>query len=306
LNNKKKALFYFLAIFPMLLWGIAYVWIKVVYKYYGPITTTFIRLLISGSLLMLIALIMRKRRAKSEARKQIKITRGDLVMFFLMTLVDPLGYFICESVGLTYVSALTGSIIISTIPLFSVATGYFLLKERLTILNISGAILSFSGIGIIILKPDLSFMASPFGVGLMFCAVFCAVAYSIIIKKLSGKYSALTIITVQNTAGAVYYLPLFLLFEYNNFIHVTPNAELIIHLLLLALLGSTIAFILYVITIEKIGIGKTNMFVNLIPVFTLIASYFILGEALTLKNVAGMVFVITGLYMSQIQKRKED
>ena len=99
-------------------------------------------------------------------------------------------------------------------------------------------------------------------------------------------------------------LPLFLFYEYKSFISVTPNFELISNILLLAVFGSTLAFMIYVRIIKEIGIGKTNMFVNLIPVFTVIASYFILKDAMTIKNIAGMVIVITGLYLSQIQIQK--
>ena len=279
----------------MLIWGIAYVWVKVVFKYYGPFTTTFIRLTISGLLLISISLINKKFN---------RIRKEDYLLFFLFTLIDPLGYFTCESIGLTHISALLGSLIISTVPVFSAFLGYFFLREKLTALNIFGAILSFAGIGVMILKPDLSFSTSPIGVLLMAGAVVCAIAYSLIVKKLSERYSTITLITVQNSVGAIYFLPLFLFYEYKSFISVTPNFELISNILLLAVFGSTLAFMIYVRIIKEIGIGKTNMFVNLIPVFTVIASYFILKDAMTIKNIAGMVIVITGLYLSQIQIQK--
>ena len=278
----------------MLLWGLAYAWIKVVYEFYGPFTTTFLRLLISGVLMMIISFSLRKFD---------RIRKEDYLMFFVLTLVDPLGYFACESIGLTHISALLGSIIISTIPVFSAILSYFILREKLTWLNISGAILSFGGIAVMILKPDLTFTASPLGILLMFGAVACAILYSIIVKKLSARYTPFTLITVQNSFGAVYFLPLFLKFEYNHFITINPSIELISYILLLAVFGSTVAFIVYVIVLKEIGIGKTNMFINLIPVFTLIASYFILKEQMTITNIAGMCIVITGLYLSQIQKK---
>ncbi len=286
--------FYALAVLPMLFWGVAYVWIKVVYKYYGPLTTIFIRLLISGIILLAFALITRKFN---------KIRKEDYLLFFFLTLIDPLGYFACESIGLTHVSALVGSVIISTIPVFSAILGYFMLKEKLTVINFAGAVVSFVGIGIMVLKGDLTFMASPVGIALMFGAVLCAVIYSVVIKKLVSRYSGLTIVTVQNCVGAIYFLPLFLIFEFKNFVKVVPNFELISNLLLLAVFGSTLAFIIYIYIISEIGIGKTNMFVNLISVFTLIASYYILKEEITAKSIIGMIIVITGLYLSQIQKK---
>jgi len=281
---------------PALLWGVAYVWIKVVYKYYGPFTTIFLRLSISATILLLISAVFKKFE---------RIRKEDYLLFFIFTIIDPLGYYICESVGLTHISALIGSIIISTIPVFSAVLGCFILRERLTLINIFGALLSFAGIGIMIFKPDLSFAASPVGILLMFGAVGCAIFYSLVVKKLSDRYNILTLITIQNTCGAIYFLPLFLIFEYHKFLSIVPNFELVSNILLLAVLGSTLAYIIYVLILKEIGIGKTNMFINLIPVFTLIASYFILGDIITLKNLIGISIVITGLYLSQIQGRKK-
>jgi drug/metabolite transporter (DMT)-like permease len=278
---------------PMLIWGLAYVWVKVVYKYYGPFTTTFIRLSISGTLLILISVIFKKFD---------RIRKEDILLLFIFTIVDPLGYFVCESMGLTHISALVGSIIISTIPVFSAILGYFILRERLSVINIFGAMMSFAGIGIMIFKPDLSFTASPLGLILMFGAVGCAIIYSVIVKRLSERYNVFTLVTIQNTCGAIYFFPLFLIFESHKFLSITPNYELISNMLLLAVLGSTAAFLIYVLILIQIGIARTNMFINLIPVFTLIASWFILGDIITFKNFIGMSIVITGLYLSQIKK----
>lgn len=288
----------------MLFWGISYVWVKIVFKYFGPITTTFFRLVISGTLLLLFGILFQKLD---------KVRREDYFIFLLMALIEPLGYFLCESIGLTKVTALLGSLIISTIPVFSALLGYYGLKEKLTLMNFAGVALSFIGIGIMILKFDisniagisglsairLSTKASPLGVILIFGAVFCSVIYSGFIKKLTVKYNPLTIITIQNTLGAVYFLPLFFIFEYKRFLSVNPDFELIYTLLLLAVLSSSLAFIIYVQVIKEIGIAKANMFVNLISVFTLIASYYILKEKITFNSIIGISLVISGLYMSQ-------
>ena len=53
------------------------------------------------------------------------------------------------------------------------------------------------------------------------------------------------------------------------------------------------------------GITKANVFSNCIPVFTAIFSFMILGEKLTVQNIAGMAIVITGLFMSQLNGRKK-
>jgi drug/metabolite transporter (DMT)-like permease len=50
------------------------------------------------------------------------------------------------------------------------------------------------------------------------------------------------------------------------------------------------------------GVNRTNVFSNLIPVFTGVFSYFILGELFTLQKIIGMAVVVFGLYLSQVKK----
>lgn len=144
--------------------------------------------------------------------------------------------------------------------------------------------------------------ASPVGIALLLFAVATAVGYSVFLKKLSLRYSALTIIAVQNLIGAFYFLPFFLFFEWDLFIGVKPDFNLVSSLLALAVFCSTIAYVLFTISTREIGVNRTSIFSNLIPVFTGIFSYFILGELFSLQKIFGMVVVIIGLYLSQIKK----
>jgi drug/metabolite transporter (DMT)-like permease len=164
-------------------------------------------------------------------------------------------------------------------------------------------LVSFSGIIVMILNRNLTLNASPLGIALLLFAVATAVVYSVFLKKLSSKYSAFTIIAVQNLIGAVYFLPFFLLFEWNVFISVKPDFSLVSSLLALAVFCSSLAYVFFTIATREMGVNRTNVFSNLIPVFTGVFSFFILGELFSPQKIFGMVVVIFGLYLSQIKKR---
>jgi drug/metabolite transporter (DMT)-like permease len=68
----------------------------------------------------------------------------------------------------------------------------------------------------------------------------------------------------------------------------------------LSFFASCGAFILFAYSVRNIGITRANVFSNCIPVFTAIFSFMILDEKLTIQNIAGMVVVIAGLFMSQM------
>lgn len=281
---------YLFAVLSMLFWGLSFVWFKIVVKWYEPITIIFLRLIISGSLMMVFMLLTRSWQT---------IKRKHLKYFLLLAFAQPFCYFLGESFGLKLVSSTIASVIIATIPLFSPFAGYFLVREKVTIPVVLGIVFSFFGIILMLINPDFSLNASPKGVLLLFLAVFAAVAYSVIIRKISHEYNPVTIITHQNLIGAVYFLPLFMVFDFQHFITVTPTRELIMALLQLSVFASTLAYVFYIIAIKGIGVIKANVFANLIPVFTGFFSFIILGETFTALKIAGMLLVLFGVVVSQ-------
>jgi len=283
---------YLFAVLSMLFWGLSFVWFKIVINWYEPITIIFIRLLISGALLMSFLLITRTWQT---------VKRKHLKYFFLLSFTQPLCYFLGESFGLKLVSPTVASVIIATIPLFSPIAAYLMIKEKVSVSIISGLVFSFVGILLMLINPDLSLNASPKGVLLLFLAVFAAVVYSIIIRKVSHEYNTVTILTYQNLIGALYFLPLFLVFDFNHFITVKPNRELVLAMLQLAFFASTLAYIFFIVAIKKIGVVKANIFTNLIPVFTGIFSFFLLDEKFTFLKIVGIVLVLAGVLVSQSQ-----
>jgi drug/metabolite transporter (DMT)-like permease len=277
----------------MLFWGLSFVWFKIVVKWYEPITIIFLRLIISGILMMMFMLLNRSWQT---------IQRKHLKYFLLLSLAQPFFYFLGESFGLKLVSSTIASVIIATIPLFSPLAAYYMIREKVTLPVVLGIVFSFIGILLMLFNPDLSLNAAPLGVLLLFFAVFAAIAYSIIIRKISREYTPVTIITFQNLIGALYFLPLFLIFDFKHFITVKPTRELIFAMLQLAVFASTLAYVFYIIAIKGIGVIKANVFANLIPVFTGIFSFFMLDERFSALKITGMLLVMFGVVVSQSRK----
>jgi len=282
--------FYAAAVFSMLFWGLSFVWFKIVVKYYDPITIIFLRLLISSSLLLLFLYFTGKFE---------RIRREDFKWFLILAFTQPFCYFLGESFGLRQVSSTIASVIISTIPVFSPLVAYYTIKEKFSAYSLAGIFISFAGVLIMVVKKDFSLNVAPVGIALLFFAVLSALFYGVIIRRFTHHYSPLTIITAQNIIGMFYFLPLFLVIDFSHFITVKPTGELLAALLQLAVFASTFAYLLYIVALRNFGLTRANIFTNLIPIFTAIASFFILGEMLTPAKIAGIVIVICGVIVSQ-------
>ncbi len=294
--EKTKPLVYLSATAAMVMWSMTFVWFKIVNEVYPPFTIVFLRLLLSSLVMVGIA---------GFASILQKLQRRDVLRFLLLALIYPFLYFIAESIGLTMIHASLTAVIISTIPLFVPVGAYLLLKERVTLLNILGILLSFSGVLIVILKRDFSLNAEPLGLLLMLLAVLCAVGYTLMVKKLTERYNAYSITAYQNIFGTLMFLPLFLVFDLQDFVAAEHNARAILNLCNLAIFGSSIAFVLYNYSVKNIGVTRTETFSNLIPVLTAVFAWMILDEELGLKKVIGIAVVLGGLFLSQVKSRKK-
>lgn len=283
------------AVLATFFWGMSFVWTKVVFQYYSPLTTIFIRLLFSSVLLIGIWAFLVKNDP---------IKPSDIKLILLSAFFTPFCYFLGESYGLAEVSSTIASVIIATIPVFTPFVAFFMLKERLTIMNFLGMIVSFAGVIVMLFSKDFSLSASGKGLLLLSFAVLSALGSGITVRKLSLKYNPITIVGFQNLVGAVYFLPFFLYFDLDSFLLVKPDRQLLTSMISLIVFASSLAFICYTYAVKHLGIGKTNIFSNLIPVFTAVFSLIILHEQITLAKTAGMLIVILGVFIAQWNKNK--
>jgi drug/metabolite transporter (DMT)-like permease len=278
----------------MIFWGMSFIWSTIVFRYLEPITTVFFRLILSTSILFGgLKLFHKLEKVKKEHYK----------LFFLSALFNPFLYFIGENFGLKYSSATISAVIIATIPVFSPIAAFFFLKERLSILNIAGLFLSFIGVIAMLVNKDLSLNASPVGLLCLTFAVIAAIFYSIQLKRLAFHYSAFTVIAVQNLIGAVLFLPIFLIFDVSKLSGIVFDYSWISALLMLSVFASSLAFVFFAIGTREIGVSKTSIFTNLIPVITATGSFFLLNESFSLQKIIGIVIVIGGLFISQLNKK---
>ncbi len=285
------------ALLSMIFWSFSFVWVKVVYEAYGPLTTVLFRLILSAGMLLAFTLLSRKLQ---------RIKPGDLKYFVMLAFFEPFLYFMGESYGLKYVSSTVAAVIVATIPLFSPILAWHFYKEKLSRTNLFGLVITFLGVSLVVLDNSFNFTASPLGVALEFVAVLGAIGYSSVLKGISHRYNTFTIITYQNLIGATFFLPFWLGLEMNDFLQIPFDAKAFWAIIKLAIFASTFAFILFTYSVRTLGINKSNIFINVIPVCVAIIAFIILGDRLNFHQMVGIAIVISGLFLAQINwKRKK-
>jgi len=278
----------------MIFWAFSFIWFKIANKTFQPITIVFLRLIIAIVLLTSYLLIK---------KKFVKIRKEDRKLFLMLATFEPFLYFLGESFGLTYVSATVGSVLISTIPVVATIGAWIVFRERLKVINYIGIIVSFIGVVIFVLNKDGAMTFSTKGLALLMLAVFSASGYNLTLSRLVGSYEPVFIVNIQNTLGAIMLLPVFLIFNLKSFLDTPVTPGSFTPVIELAVFASCGAFILFAYSVRNMGITRANVFTNFIPIFTAFFSFLILGDELTFQNIFGMMIVIAGLIMSQINGR---
>jgi len=263
------------ALGAMFFWSFSFVWFKIAFLGYNPLTIVIFRLTIAAVLITIIAALLKRLQ---------KPTRRDLRLFILMAFFEPFIYFLGESYGLKYVSPTVAAVIVATIPLFTPLVVWFFHKEKVKWMNIAGLLLSFVGVGFVVLNGSFQLNSSPLGVGLEFMAVFAAIAYTIVLKNLASKYNTLTIIAYQNIIGILFFLPIWLIVDFNTFINTPFHAQAFRAIILLAIFSSTLAFVFFTQSVRQL----------------------ILKEELGFQKIIGIIIVVAGLFLAQIKRKSKN
>lgn len=288
----KNVLSYLAVIASTTFWAMSFIWSKSALEIYGPLTILSSRLVLASSTLIILLKIFGKLN---------KIEAGDWKYFLLLSFFEPFLYFIGETFGLNLVSPTIASVMIATIPLFLPFIGWYFFKEKITSFKIIGTLLSFIGVLLVVVNYDMKLIANVWGILLLLLAVASAIGYTILINKLSHKYNAFTIVAWQSTLGLIGFIPLFLAFEAKDTFEIGLQWEGVQPILFLALFGSILAFVLFTHSIKILGVTRTGVFANGIPVLTSIFSFILIGERLLNINYAGVIIVVIGLFISQLR-----
>lgn len=293
--KKGNGIVYVALIIAMLIWAFSFVWSKQALENYNPVNVVLFRLLLSTAFIF--------PYLKLSGRFQ-RIKKSDRLLIFCMAFCEPFIYYLGETYGIELVSPAIAAVIISTLPLFTPFAAAIFLNDKLSFFNLMGVFVSLAGIFFLVSNPNSEFAVSGKGLIFLFTSVIAGVTYSVLIKNVSSKYSVLNLVMYQNIIGIFLFIPVFFLLDYKDFVSTGIVWESFWPIIKLSIFATSIAYFLYTYSLKKMDISKVNVFTNIIPVFTIIFSYFFLGELITERKAIGILIVIAGVFVSQVNPKR--
>jgi len=279
----------------IILWGFSFIWTNQILHLDIPVFTFItVRMAIAAVVLLLVSSLLGKLQ---------KIKKKDIPFLLLMSMFEPFIYFIGESFGLKYTNSPTiCAVLIATIPIFVMIAGQIFFKEKISKLNVFAVFVTVPGILLIVLRTNEITVDYWYGILLLIMAVFAATGYSVMVKKLSDRYNSYTIATWQFILAAIYFLPLYLIFDSGKMpLTALFTADVMIPLLSLALLCSCLSFVLYINSIQYLGVTRASVFSTMTPAVSAFGAYIMGHETFTPLQILGLVIVILGVIFTQYQ-----
>jgi drug/metabolite transporter (DMT)-like permease len=288
MNRRAKA--YWGIIFTVLIWGLSFLSIKVVLRAFPPMSQGMLRFFLALGVLWLL---------KRQLAPQERIRGRDLLYAAGAGLVGVSCYFFCENNGLLLISASEAVLIIATIPVMTALAERVVFKRPVSWWQYLGAVLSMAGVWMLVAEA-LRTTGNARGYLYMFGAALCWVGYCFLTRPLFGRYSRITIVFYQTLFGLIGFLPMALIEIYRHQWG-TPTPLIWANLLFLGVFCSAIGYYLYVTALNELGMGIGTVFVNLIPVVTVVAGFLILGEQLSPLQLAGGAIVLGGVWLATVE-----
>jgi len=140
---------------------------------------------------------------------------------------------------------------------------------------------------------------NPAGDILALCAALSWSIYSITTKKFGSKYNYLYLTRKIFFYALLTMIPFLFTSEFNFDISKLLTFNVMSNLLFLGIVASSLCYVVWNFTVDKLGVVKTNNYIYLIPAITLILSVLVLHEKITLFSSMGALLIFLGVYVSE-------
>lgn len=302
MSEKGKGLnlvWYLLILLTVFLWGMSFLWSDRVLDRQVPVFTfIFTRMIIAAAALSLFSLLTGRFQ---------RIRKGDFKWFAAMTAFEPFLYFLGETFGLQLTDSPTlCSVIIATIPVFSLVVGWILFREKLSTLNRAGIFVAVAGVILFVLIGGSLHAKYLYGIAILFLAAIGSTGYTAICKKLANKgYNPFAIVTWQFILAIGYFLVPFLIWDASSWTPAYLSWPVLRPIIALAVLCSGVAFVIYAACVDRIGMTRTTVFLPLVAIVSAVAASLLGQDTLEPLQFVGIAVAMLGVVMAQTSFKKE-
>jgi drug/metabolite transporter (DMT)-like permease len=271
-----------------LIWGVPYLFIKIAVGTLSPASLVLLRTGVAAVLLLPIAAY------RGELRPMLRYWKP-LLAFTVAELAVP--WFLLSEVETRLSSSLTG-LLIAAVPLVGAMLGWFTGTDRLDARRLTGLGVGLAGVAALA-GLDLGAGNAPALLELAVVAIGYALGPFILARGLADA-PRLGVISSALTLTALAYLPPGLL----QMPHTWPRPSVIYAVLILAILCTAVAFLIFYALIDEVGPVRSTVITYVNPAVAVVLGVLFLNEHLTWSIAAGFALILAGSVLATRRSRR--
>ncbi len=286
-------------VFTMLLWAGTFISARLLAGEATPSVSAFLRFAIASLSLAGIILISGKRLSLPPKKAWFSL--------IILGATGVFAYNVCFFNGLRYINAGRASLFMASTPLVIIFVTILSGMERASLRKIIGVLTSLIGAALIITNGHpLSFLASgSFGMGeisLLGCVASWS-AFTLAGRLALRHLAPLHTICWASIVGSAMLFPLACKHGLLTSLPALPW-QVWANVAYLGVFGTAVGFSLYYQGIETAGASRAGIFINLVPVFSVLLSWLLLGEAVHLVVLLGGILVLSGVSLASFSSQQ--
>jgi len=273
-----------------LIWGSAFLWIKLADRGFSAVEVTLARLALGAAVLFVIV------RARQEAIPRSGRLWAQIVVAALFANAVP---YLLFAVAEQTVDSSTAGIINATTPLWTVVLALAVRHQKtVTAWQAAGLITGFAG-AVLIFTPwhTAGGLLSAGGLECLAASVSYAVSYIYMDRYLARRGIGPVVLSACQLAAAAVMLAIALGVSGVQTPHVT--AESVAAIAVLGIIGTGLAYVLNYQIITSEGATVASTVTYLLPVVAIALGVLVLGESITMITLAGIALVLAGVALTR-------
>ena len=268
---------YLLTATAAIFWGANFNLAKPVVAEMGPYIAGASRYILAAAVMLMIVQFRRER-----------IPARHFKTYLTLGIIGVFGFNLFFFLGMQTTSAVNGALIMALNPLFTAIIAYFVLNDKPNNRQMLAFPIGIIGVAIVVLGAGAELRVST-GDIFIFIANLNWALYNVLVRKLMPK----DVSGIASTAGimTVGAIALTLAAIIHGDAFVMPSMHAGTALLIMSICGGVLSYLFWNAGIAKLGPAKTAIFINLVPVTTIVIATFE-GLPPNLAQMMGAVIVI--------------